>query len=124
MGREVAARRLAPHEALNADVRRLGLDLVLSCRRSQFLELQFHLVEQSLAALRTWAKVLALHLRDHQLEVLDQCLRPGELRARLDQRRSERIHIVGKRISYARHARMESQDAALVILRSCFNSKY
>jgi len=64
----------------------LGLDLVFSCRRSQFLQLQFHLVEQPLAALRARAEVLALHLGDYQLKMLDQRRRTGELRARLDQR--------------------------------------
>jgi hypothetical protein len=77
ISREVAPRRVAPGEALNRDARARGLDLVLSCRRGQLLELQLHLVEQSLAALRAWAKVLALHLRDHKLEMLDQSLRPG-----------------------------------------------
>src|SRR4051812_37135811 len=89
----------------------------LAGRGDQFVELQLQLVEQSLAALRAWPEVLALHLRNRELELLDQRLRAGELRARLDQRCLERFHVIGERIRRARHTRMESQDTAFVTLR-------
>jgi hypothetical protein len=41
---------------------------------------------------------LALHLRDHQLQVLDQRLSAGERGAHFDQYRLERIYVVGELI--------------------------
>ena len=88
----------------------LGLGLILARRRGQFLELQFQLIEQALAALGARAEQLALHLGDHQLQVLDQRLGAGELGARLDQRRLQRIVVVGKMISCRRHKSIRSQS--------------
>src|SRR5262249_34867645 len=56
---KVPTRRLAPHEAANLDAGRLGLGLILPSRRGQFFQLQLHLIEQALAALRARAKHLA-----------------------------------------------------------------
>ena len=103
--REAAAYRLAPRMAFNRNARLLDLDLVLGGRRDQFLELQLQLVEQPLTALRTRAEVLALHLRNRELEVLDQRLGAGKLGARLDQRCSERFFAVRELIRCPCHAR-------------------
>ncbi len=99
----VAPRRLAPREALNLDLRRLGLDGILCGRRGQFLELQFQLIDQPLTALGARPEHLALHLGDHQLQVLDQRLSARELGARLDQRRLQCILVVGKMIRGPSH---------------------
>jgi len=48
---KVPPRRLAPHEALNRNSCRLRPGSVLAVRRSQFLKLQFHLIEEPLAPL-------------------------------------------------------------------------
>ena len=74
IGGKVPPRRLLPREALHLDARRLRLRLILPRSRGQLLELQFHLVDQPLAALRARTEHLALHLGDHQLQVLDQRL--------------------------------------------------
>lgn len=50
IGREVAPRPLASREALHVDARRLGLGRILAGGRSQFLELQFQLINKPLAA--------------------------------------------------------------------------
>jgi ABC transporter substrate binding protein len=118
IGGKVAPRRLAPREALDLDARRLRLRLVLSRVRGQLLELQFHLVDQPLAALGAQAEHLALHLGDHQLQVLDQRLRAHELGARLDQRRLQRSGVVGKMIGCGRHGATESQSRAIRRLHS------
>src|SRR6476660_7099931 len=62
-------RRFAPREALHLDTRRLGLRLLLALGGSQLLELQFHLIDEPLAALGARTKHLALHLGDHQLQM-------------------------------------------------------
>jgi hypothetical protein len=49
-------------------------------------ELQFQLVDEPLALLGALAELLALRLRDHQLQMLDQRLRTKKLGTRLDQR--------------------------------------
>ncbi len=85
------------------DPRRLGLRLILSRRRGQLLELQFQLVDESLAALGARTKHFALHLRDHQLQVLDQRLGAHQLGARLDQRRLKRGRVLGKMIRCPSH---------------------
>src|ERR1700751_6042503 len=54
--REVPTGRLAPCKALNRDAGRLDLRLVLASLHGQFLELQLHLIEQTLAALGERAK--------------------------------------------------------------------
>jgi hypothetical protein len=108
IGGKVAARRLAPREAPHLDARRLGLRLVLCRGRGEFFELELHLLDQPLAALGARTKLLALHLGDHQLQVLDQRRRAHELGARLDQRRLQRLGVVGKGISCRRHATTES----------------
>ena len=105
---KVAPRRRPPREARNLDARRLGLRPILSRRRGQFLELQLHLLDQPLAALRARPEHLPLHLGDHQLQVLDQRLGAHELGARFDQRRLQRVGIFGKGIWCRRHATTES----------------
>jgi hypothetical protein len=114
IGGKVAPRPLAPREALHLDARRLRLRVILPDSRGQFLELQLHLVEKPLAALGARAKHLALHLGDHQLQVLDQRLGARELGARLDQRCLQRPDIIGQRIRCRRHAAIESQSSSLV----------
>jgi hypothetical protein len=74
IGGKVAPHRLAPHEALDLDACRLGLCLIFPLSRSQLFELQFHLIDQPLAALGARSEHLALHLGDHQLQMLDQRL--------------------------------------------------
>jgi len=61
------------------------------------------LIDKSLTALGARPEHLALHLRDHQLQVLDQRLGAGELGACFDQRRLERIFVVRKMISRRPH---------------------
>ena len=58
-------------EALHLDACRLGLRLIPSAARGQFLQLQFQLIDEPLAALGARAEHLALYLYDHQLRVLD-----------------------------------------------------
>jgi hypothetical protein len=99
---EVPARP-GPREALHRDAGRLGLGRILAGRRGQFLQLQLQLIEQSLAALGARAEQLALHLGDHQLQVLDQSLGAGELGTRLDQRSLQLIVIVRNMIGCRRH---------------------
>ena len=101
---KIATRRFVPREALNLDVRRFGLGRILAQPRGEFLELQFQLVEQSSAALRARAELLAPHLGDHQLQVRDHRLGAGEFGVRFDQRRLQRIHVVGELIRLRRHA--------------------
>jgi hypothetical protein len=107
---QVAARRLGAGEALHLDAGSFHLGSILGRCSGQFLELQLHLIEQALGALGARAEQLALHLRDQELQMFDQCLGAGELGARLDQRGLERIGVIGKRIGYRRHATTESQD--------------
>ncbi len=106
---EVPARP-GPREALHRDVGRLSLGRILAGRRGQFLQLQFQLIEQALAALRARAEQLAPHLGDHQLQVLDQGLGAGQLGTRLDQCRFQRILVVRNMISCRRHKSIESQS--------------
>ena len=63
------------------------------------------MIDEPLAALGARTKHLALHLRDHQLQMLDQRLGAHELGARLDQRRLQRGYVVGKMIGALDHAR-------------------
>ena len=81
-----------------------GRDGVLAGLGCQFLELQLQLVEEALAALRARPKHVALHLGDHQLQVLDHRFGARELGARFDQRCLQRIFVIGKRIGCRRHA--------------------
>jgi hypothetical protein len=83
----------------------LGGELVLGGRRFQLLQLQFQLIDEARGALRALAEALAVELLDLELQMRDQCLvgrqlRPGGGGLRLchDQRRFERIDIVGKGI--------------------------
>jgi hypothetical protein len=101
--------RLGPREALHRDAGRLGLGRIRAGRRGQFLQLQFQLIEQALAALGTRAKQLALHLGDHQLQMLDQGLGTGQLGARLNQCGFQRILVVRNMINRRRHKSIESQ---------------
>ena len=54
--------------------------------RGQLLELQLQLINEPLTALRARAELLALHLDDHQLQMLDQDVRPRESSRRLFRR--------------------------------------
>jgi hypothetical protein len=65
--------------------------------------LQLQLIDAPLAALGARTEYLALHLRDHQLQVLDQRFRARELGARLDQRRLQRSCVLGKMIRCPNH---------------------
>jgi hypothetical protein len=76
-------------EALHRNARRFDLGLILGRSCGKLLELQFQLIDEPLAALGARAEHLALHLRDYQLQMLDQRLGTGELGARLQQRRLE-----------------------------------
>jgi hypothetical protein len=107
------------HEALHGDARCVRLGLVLARRRGQFLKLQFQLVDEPLAALGARTELLALHLGDHQLKVLDQRLRSHELGARLDQRRLQRVGIFGKVISCPSHRGDTSTIALIRCDKSC-----
>lgn len=109
---EVASRRRAPRKTLHLDARRLGLRLILARGRRQLLKLQFQLIDEPLAALGARSEHLALHLGDHQLKVLDEGVgagelgvRFGELGMRFDERRLERIHVVGELFRCRRHER-------------------
>ncbi len=110
--------RLAPHEALDLDARRLDLRLVFRCGRGQLLELQLHLIDEPLAALGARTEHLALHLGDHQLQLLDQRLGAHEFGARFDQRRLQRNRVLGKMIGCRRHEVTESQSRAIRRLHS------
>ena len=105
--RKIAA-RLASREALYLECWRSRFGLILACRRRQFLELQFELIDQALAALGARAEQLALHLGDQKLQMLDQGFGAGELRARLDQCSLQRIVVVGKVISCRCHTAIRS----------------
>jgi hypothetical protein len=117
IGRKVAPRRRATLEAPYLDGLRLGFRRVLSGSRSQLLELQFQLIDEPLAALGARTEPLALHLGDHQLQVLDQRLRAGELGARLDQRRLQRVGVIGKVIGSPGH----DCDASIITLIRAIN---
>jgi len=108
MSREVAA-RLGTGEALHMDASSLRLGVVLRRGRREFLELQLQLIEQPLGALGARPEQLPLHLRNQELQMLDQCLGARELGARFDQRGLECIGVVGKRIGCRRHWTTESQ---------------
>ena len=111
MVREVPTCGLASRKALNLDRRAIGLGLVFAHRRGQLLELEFQLIEQTLTALRARSIHRALHLRDHQLKMLDQRFRTRQPGACFDQRGLERIGVVGNRIH--RHAPTGSQYRAI-----------
>ena len=106
----------ASSEAMHLDPRRLSLLLILPGSRTELLELQFQLIDEPLAALGARTKHLPLHLGDHQLQVLDQCLGTNELGARLDQCRPQRKGVVGQMISALDHAR-DSSTIALIRVR-------
>ena len=110
VGREVAPRPRAPREALHLDARRLGLRLILARRRSQFLELQFQLIDKPLAALGARTEHRALHLRDRQLQMRNQRFRTRQLGARLNQRRFQRQAY--KRVATARSIRRRPRPMA------------
>jgi hypothetical protein len=112
--RKVPARRLAPREASDLGAGRLGLGRVLPRRRGQFLELQLHLIEKSLAALGARTKSLALHLGDHQLKMLDQRLGARELGARFNERRLQHIHVIGEFVRCRRHEHHSPQSERFV----------
>src|SRR5437899_2605643 len=81
---KVPPRRLALRKATNLDARCLQLGGVLAEPRSEFLKLQFHLLDEPLAALGARPEHLALHLGDHQLKMRDHRLGAGQPGARLD----------------------------------------
>ena len=111
---KVPPRRLAPREALQPATRAASaLAVILRRSRGQFLELQFQLIDEPLAALGARSEHLALHLGDHQLKVLDQRLGARQLGARLDQRRLQRILVVGKMIGSRDHAQHSSTIALI-----------
>ena len=95
---EVPPRGCASREALNLDgcCRRPGR--ILRRLRGQFLELQFELIEKPAAAFRARAEHLPPHLGNDQLKMRDHHLGPGQLGARLDQRRLQRVLVVRKMI--------------------------
>ena len=93
--RRVAGARVKPCTAMRVA---RGLRLILSRRRDQLFQLQFQLIKEPLAAFGARTEHLALHLGDHQLQVLDQRLGTHQLGACLDQRRLQRVGIFGKRI--------------------------
>ena len=102
---KIPPRPLSPRKALYLDdARRRVLRVILPVRRDQLLELQLHLLDESLAALGAWPEHLPLHLGDHQLQVLNQRLRAHELGARLDQRRLQCGAVIGKMIGGLDHA--------------------
>jgi hypothetical protein len=86
-------------------------------RRGQFLQLQFELIEQSLAALRARAEQLSPHLGDHQLQMFDQSFGAGQLRARLEQSSLQRVLVFRKLISCRCHTAIRSQSS---VIRSCY----
>jgi hypothetical protein len=96
----------------------LRLRLILSRCRGQLLELQFQLIDQPLAALGARTEHLALHLCDHQLQVLNQRLGAHQLGTRLDQRRLQRGGILGKMIGTLDHAR-DTSTIALIRAINC-----
>ena len=109
IGRKVAPCRRLPPKALHLDsARRLGLCVILTRRRGQLLELQLHLIDEPLATFGARTEYLPLHLGNHQLQMLDQSLRSGQLGARLDQRCLQRIGVFGRGIWCRRHATIES----------------
>ena len=113
--RRVAWRRVKPCTSTRAAS---AFGLVLAGRRGQFLKLQFQLIDEPLAALGARTEHLALHLGDHQLQVLDQRLRARELGARLDQRRLQRIVVVGKMIGCPSHGG-DTSTIALIRAINC-----
>jgi len=113
IGGKVAAHSLLPREAPHRDGGGLRPGLILALRCRQLLELQLHLVEQPLAALRARTELVALHLGDHQLQVLDQRLGAQQPGTRLDQRRLQRFGVFGKGIFSRRHATTESQSRVI-----------
>ena len=108
---KVAARLRAPHELLRRFAG--GPGFLLARRCGQFFKLEFELIDQALAALGARAEQLALHLGDHQLQVLDQGLGAGQLGARLDQRGFQRILVVRNMINCRRHKLIESQSSLI-----------
>ena len=108
IGGKVAPCPLPPREGLHLDALRFGLGVILPGGRSQLLELQFQLIDEPLAALGARSEHRALHLGDHQLQVLDQRLGARELGACLDQRCLQRSSVLGKMIGCRRHTATES----------------
>jgi hypothetical protein len=119
LGRKVAPCRRALRKALHLDRGRGGLGLVLPGGCGEFLKLQLQLIDQPLTALGTRTEHLALHLGDHQLQVLDYGLRAGELGARLDERCLQRIYVVGELVRCPRHESTESQNKVIRESRTC-----
>ncbi len=109
---EVPARLRPPHMALYG-IGPLRFGLCLAGCRDQIFELQLQLIKQPLAALRARAVQLALHLGDHQSQVLDQRLRTQHLRAHLDERGLQRIEVFGKVIIRRRHDVIRSQSTVI-----------
>ena len=107
---KVAPRVRPPRVALHG-IGPLRFGLCLARFHDHVFELQFQLIEQTLAALRARAVYLALHLRDHQSKVLDQGFRTEHLRAHLDERDLERVIVFGKLIFFGKIIDRHRHDA-------------
>jgi len=103
MSREVPARCRAPRQPRDSNRCRRGLRVILRDCRGEFLELQLHLIEKSLATLGARTERRALHLGDHHLQLLDQRLGAGEPGACFDQRRLQPCGVLGEMISGGCH---------------------
>ena len=94
-----------------------GSDFILGRGRFEFLELHLQLVEQLAATFRRGAEPIALHLGDQQLQMRNHRLRTRgaglELAARRtlgEQRRLERVDVIGKRVGGGVHVTNESHS--------------
>ena len=114
MRRQRRAHRLGAHERTHGRLVRCrmgGGRFVLGCGGLEFLELHLQLVEQLAAALGGGAEAVTLHLGDQQLQMRDHRL--GTRGAGLEltprgtlgeQRRLQRVDVVGKRVGPVAHA--------------------
>ena len=105
-----------------------GSDFILGRGRFEFLELHLQLVEQLAATFRRGAEPIALHLGDQQLQMRNHRLRTRgaglELAARRtlgEQRRLERVDVIGKRVGGGVHVTNESHS--LVVMHAVFSEQ-
>ena len=111
MRRQRAAHRLAPGEASDRALARIGRRIIGGSGACfQFLELQLQLVEQPAPLLRRRPEPFALQLGDQQLQMRDhrfgaRCPRLGfdARRALGEKRRFQRRDVVGTGLGYAAH---------------------
>ncbi len=108
---DAAHSALVPAAGLAAAARRFGGTGVLGGGRLQLLELQLQLVEQPAPVLRRRPEPLALQLGDHQLQMRDHRLGAGRPRLGLaacralgEERRLQRLEVVGNGVGRAAHA--------------------